>query len=390
MTFRGPLISNAPRAAHGADSPIQTDLPLTVLISVLIPNDFYRHPPAPPKGPETIFPNFALGYVAPPATTQVFRGPLLNRAPAAPHTPEFIFPNLVIQGGSFYPAGVVWLDPAPPITTHSPEFAFPNLLPELLAPPPLPPSQLLIPYDFNRHPPVTTHTPEFIFPNVILPAVQINQAFRPYDFYRHPPAPPKGPEFIFPNVILLAVQLNPAFQPFDFYRHPPAPPKGPEFIFPNIALAFQPGANELVRFRGAMVLDARSAPPPPKGPEFIFPQNVAQLGTFVFNKLLVPYDFNRHPPAPPKGPEFIFPNVVLHAPPGLYLSLVPYDFDRHNPPPPHPVEWVFVNYLAKMLPGIVVIPPEHFIRNAAPILTEIRQEDYTLQVIRVSKPILDQ
>ena len=147
---------------------------------LLVPHDFNRHPPQPPKGPDTIFPNQVLG----PVNTLerlLFPYDFNRHPPQPPKGPDTIFPNNVQQLAVFA------------LTT------------------------LLVPHDFNRHPPQPPKGPEFIFPNLAIraPGLPPNfpvRGFVPIDFYRHPPPPPHPIDwmFLYPQMLRVAEVIPPS------------------------------------------------------------------------------------------------------------------------------------------------------------------------------------
>ena len=102
------------------------------------------------------------------------------------------------------------------------------------------------------------------------------------------------------------------------------------------------------------------------------------------------FALSEHPIPPPdhRTPEFLFPNVIITGPP---LPVWPevlrpntYIVEYRSPPPNYAFrlqEWGFVNYLAKNIPGIVVPGVPGFIRNAPPVLVEVRQATFVLTKI---------
>ena len=188
-----------------------------------------------------------------------------------------------------------------------------------------------------------------------VPPVYAVAALPMFALSEHPPIPLiKGPELwsmlnqsIALTDLVQIARLTLGWQSvLDLDFHPPRSWRLPDPIFPDVALQYNPSPEELRTFRQPFLFARPQAPPDHRTPEFLFPRLVQHAALVALN-----------------------------------LELRPYDFDRHPPQSYRPQEWVFTNYLMKNIPGIVVPGVPGFIRNAPPVLVEVRQAAFVLTKI---------
>lgn len=169
--------------------------------------------------------------------------------------------------------------------------------------------------------------------------------------------------------------------------------------------AYPAPSNAVLPMPGFVPFDFYRHPPPyVRGPDTIFP-NLA-LGNAppipLVDLLRRAADvFYRHPPPYVKGAEFLFPNIALHTAPAVLLPdllrRAQFIFDRHPPAYYRSSEFRPVNFLLKEIPGPPVVVTT-FIRNApyvlqqvrtaAPALAQVREESAELAQIRTNQPPL--